>query len=538
LLTEPTTTSWGIAGTILIVLYLASAIYVVGYGLHLYVLMALFARRHRRVTAAQLARIAAYAQRASETEWPRVTSQIPLYNEANVAKRVIEAVARLDYPAHRHEIQVLDDSTDDTRRIVDATVACLATRGIDIRVVRRPDRHGYKAGALAYGLARAKGAFIAIFDADFVPHGDFLRRAVPLLTDTPKNACVQGRWGHLNALDSWLTRAQSLAIDGHFAVEQGGRCWNGFLLNFNGTAGLWRRAAIDDPAVGGWTADTLTEDLDLSYRAQLAGWRIEYCMDLECPAELPDTIPALKAQQFRWAKGSIQCARKLLRPVWTSGLPLSKKLEATIHLTAYSIAVWMLLLGLLSVPLAAMNSQALLGNWLYALWTMMFIALTGPPVAYAYSRRSITDTWRGIASALSLMVLGAGLCLSNTVAFVAGLYQGGGEFVRTPKRGNRSNGLTYRARGSGIWCLEFVAAAYCTFSYVQFILAGNPFGGAFLLIYAAGFFVVGWQSMPKPADKPAPQPRPAVNHLPARLDEPGAALPGPHMTPVASGVDD
>lgn len=487
------------AALAVLAMYGLASLYVIFYGLHTYLLIWLFHRRRTGRREAQRERIKVYRARTPEGEWPIVTTQIPLYNEASVARRVIEAVAAMDYPHGRHEIQVLDDSTDETRDIVDGVAARLRREGVDVTVIRRPTRAGYKAGALAHALALARGEVVAVFDADFVPLADFLRRGVPLLMDRPENACLQGRWTHLNAGASWLTKAQSLAIDGHFVIEQGGRSWNGLALNFNGTAGLWRRAAIEDPAVGGWTADTLTEDLDLSYRAQMAGWTVEYCMDLPCPAEVPESIAGLKAQQYRWAKGSIQTARKLLPVVWRSRFSLGQRLEATIHLTAYSIAVWMWLLGMLALPLAWIDPYRIVGDWILALWAMMSISLTAPPVAYCYSRRVLGGGWTGVWAVPHLMVLGAGLCLSNSIAALAGLVQQGGEFVRTPKTGRLSDGPArrrYRGRASSIWLLELAASAYCAAGFWAFVRSENATAGAFLLIYAAGFAVVGLGSRP------------------------------------------
>lgn len=496
---------WGVFSVMAVTLYGLAAIYLIIYGLHMYVLTWLFSRRWRLRAGLQRSRVEWYAAERPENSWPIVTSQIPLYNEANVAERVIKAVAAMDYPVGRHEIQVLDDSTDETRSICDRIVEELRQSGLDVTVVRRPTREGYKAGALAYGLSRARGDVITIFDADFVPPHDFLRRGVPLLMDEPRNACVQGRWSHLNAKDSWLTRAQSLAIDGHFAVEQGGRSWNHLFMNFNGTAGLWRREAIEDPGVGGWTADTLTEDLDLSYRAQLAGWKIEYCMDLACPSELPETVPALKTQQFRWAKGSIQCARKLLPRIWRSRLPISCKLEATMHLTGYSISVWMLILGLMSLPMYWINPYAALGGWIIVMASLMWLSLMGPPVAHAYSRRTIEGSWSGVSAGPWLMLLGVGLCINTSIACISGLIRRGGEFVRTPKCGNAKSTTRnkesakqkfYRLRSSPVWILELAASAYCLFSFWYFVTASESIIGMFLAIFAMGFGVVGWKSRP------------------------------------------
>lgn len=489
-------------------LYGVAAAYLILYGLHMYVLTGLFRRRYAPVGRAQVARIDWYSAERPDADWPFVTTQIPLYDEANVARRVIEAACAMDYPSGLHEIQVLDDSDDETREAVDETAAAMRAVGHDVVVVRRRMRTGYKAGALAEGLRQARGELVAVFDADFVPPRDFLRRAVPLLMDEPNNACVQGRWSHMNEDRSWLTRAQALAIDGHFGVEQGGRCWNDLLMNFNGTAGIWRRAAIDDPAVGGWTADTLTEDLDLSYRVQLAGWKLEYCMDLACPSELPETVQAVKVQQYRWAKGSIQCARKLLPRIWRSGLPMGAKLEATMHLTGYSISVWMLVLGLLGLPMSWINPFAALGGWVLVIAGMMWLSLSGPPVAHAVSRRAIRGSWGGLRASPLLMLLGVGLCLNTTRACLSGLFSRGGEFVRTPKRGSQSGSSVkrYAARPSKAWMLELAASAYCMVGFAYFLVASEATVGAFAALFAVGFGIVGWQGRPRGRNVTSPTP--------------------------------
>ncbi|MGB0715625.1 MAG: glycosyltransferase, partial [Phycisphaerae bacterium] len=387
------------------------------YGLHLYALLILFAIRSRRRRDHQRAEIERYQQQTPPDAWPLVTSQIPIYNEAEVAIRVLDAVAAIRYPAGRHEIQVLDDSTDHTRDIVDKAVSRLREQGVDIRTVRREDRAGYKAGALSHGLESSKGEFVAIFDADFVPTDDFLEVLVPLLAADPKLACMQARWGHLNRNESWLTKAQALGIDGHFAIEQGARAWNGLMMNFNGTAGIWRKAAIDDPAVGGWSGDTLTEDLDLSYRAQLAGWRLDYCMDLECPAELPGTVPALKSQQRRWATGSIQVACKLLPRIWRARLSIAEKLEATLHLTHYSVSFWMVVLALVARPvLLFISDKQLYADWAWIAWSVILVSAFAPSFVYTYARYSLGGRFSGLALIPSMFVLGCGLCLSNAMA--------------------------------------------------------------------------------------------------------------------------
>ncbi len=483
--------------SICIVAYFSAVLFVIAYGLHMHVLTWLFARRWREQAQLQRCRIDWYREDRPESAWPIVTTQIPLFNETNVARRVIEAVAKMDYPAGRHEIQVLDDSTDETRQIVDDVVAQLQSLGNDIFVVRREDRRGFKAGALAHGLTVASGQVIAIFDADFVPPRDYLRCAVPLLMDEPNNACVQGRWSHLNENASWLTRAQSLAIDGHFAAEQGGRSFNGLFMNFNGTAGIWRRTAITDPAVGGWTADTLTEDLDLSYRAQLAGWRIEYSMLLPCPSELPSTIPALKLQQHRWAKGTMQTARKLLPRIWRSPFGWRIKLAATMHLTGYLISVAMLLVGLLTLPMYHINPWPAMGWGAIALAAMIYVSLLGPIFAHAYSRRVLRGSWHGLHSNPSLILIGIGMCLSTSLACLSGLVRRGGEFKRTPKSGGFSSPrLQYAIRSSPVWLAELAAAGYCAYSLISTEFGGKSLHGVFVALFVVGFLIVGALSSP------------------------------------------
>lgn len=472
------------------------------YGMHLYVLLVLFRRASPRRRAEQRRIIEAYGRRPPAAEYPVVTSQIPIYNESTVAGRIMEAVAAVDYPRDRHEIQVLDDSTDHTREVIDRVAARLAATGVDIKVVRRPTRDGYKAGALAHGLETARGTYVAVFDADFVPPRGFLRNAVPLLEAAPDLACIQGRWDHLNREESWLTEAEALGIDGHFAIEQGARAWNGLMMNFNGTAGVWRRRAILDPAVGGWSGDTLTEDLDLSYRAQLAGWRLDYCLDMPCPAELPGTIPVLKSQQRRWATGSIQVARKLLPRIWRADLSFGEKLEATLHLTHYSVAVWMMILALLARPMLVVTMEGrVFADWFWLAWVVIVLAAVAPSLTYAYARYSLDGRWAGLKTIPSMMMLGCGLCVNNGLAVLRGLWLRGGEFIRTPKSGSVAgdiNESTYQVAQNKMWIIELALGAYAAASFVVYLSGyGHRVFSVFLLLYAIGFGVVGWLSRPQ-----------------------------------------
>ncbi|MEM8882858.1 MAG: glycosyltransferase [Planctomycetota bacterium] len=366
-----------------------------------------------------------------KTEFPRVLVQLPIFNEAAVAESAIDAVAALDWPADRLDIQVLDDSTDETVGIVDAVVARHAAAGIPIRTLRRSNREGFKAGALAEGLRVSDAEYVALFDADFLPHADFLRRGLPVFDVGENVACVQGRWGHVNRDQNWLTRAQAIAVDAHFLIQQYARAAAGRFLNFNGTAGLWRVSAID--AVGGWVGDTLTEDLDLSYRAQLHGWRIVFDKDLVVPAELPPALDAYKSQQRRWACGSIQCARKFLGPVWRSDLPFGVKTEATLHLCGYGVCVAMVML-IAVLPFG-------LGHWpmfaqypgLWPVWVGIWIAALGPLTVTTYAQ-----VLRGrvrVPDILACFLLGLGSCMNNAIAVFRGLFRPIRTFVRTPKQG-------------------------------------------------------------------------------------------------------
>src|SRR6187401_1073836 len=292
---------------------------------------------------------------------PVVTVQLPLYNEMYVADRLIESVCEIDYPRELLEIQVLDDSTDETRGIAEAAVRRFASQGVDIKYYHRADRTGYKAGALEAGLRVSRGEFVAIFDADFLPGSDFLLRLMPHFSDS-KIGMVQARWGHINQDYSLLTKIQSIMLDGHFVLEHGGRNRAGCFFNFNGTAGVWRRVAIED--AGGWQHDTLTEDLDLSYRAQLAGWKFVYREDVVSPAELPEDLSAFRAQQFRWAKGGAQTCKKLLPKILRSNLPLRIKTEAFFHLTSCTVYVYIVILTLMLYPVVYMKVHLFPEGWL------------------------------------------------------------------------------------------------------------------------------------------------------------------------------
>lgn len=443
--------------------------------------------------------------------WPRVTVQLPVFNERHVVERLIDACARLDYPADRLQILVLDDSTDQTTAIAQRRAAHWRALGTDIQVVHRTERPGYKAGALAAAMPDTRGDFIAIFDADFLPPPDFLLRAVPhfLGTDRAKVAYVQARWAHLNRGYSVLTQCQALALDGHFAVEQSARQAAGYVFGFNGSAGLWRRTCIEDEAVGGWQADTLCEDLDLSYRAQLAGWQAIYLQDLAAPAEIPPQLLGFKRQQFRWAKGSVQVLLKLsgdlLRRGRERGWSPMTRYQGLFHLGNYLIHPLLLTLLLVSLPLLLLDANPF--------WPLTYLSLTslGPPLLYAVGQRRLhPDRWLRHWSYLSLLTfLGVGLSFNNSQAVWQALRGQGGQFLRTPKFRVESAGDAWQSSG---YVLALPPALWAELGLMLYALAtagiamwrGDWWAAPFMLLYAGGFgLMVGlglwqaWQARPR-----------------------------------------
>ena len=372
---------------------------------------------------------------AQEPEkWPRIAVQLPIYNEMYVARRLIDAVASFHYPRDLLEIQVLDDSNDETRTIVDNAAEYWRARGVDVRVLRRADRSGYKAGALAMGLANTDAPYLAMFDADFVPPPDFLRRTYPVLHADGGLAFVQTRWGHTNRGQSLLTFLQSLSIDGHFAVEQHARWRAGYFFNFNGTAGLWRREAIVD--AGGWSQETLTEDLDLSYRAFLKGWRAAYLRNVESPAELPVSFDAYRKQQQRWAQGSLECAMKHIPSVWRSEHPPLRKAEATLHLSGYVIHLLLFALSLLYPFLLAESTRYPTLLSLFSFLALSNVAGLAPMAMFTAAQQQMERRWwRLVPLILMLSLLGAGMMLTTARAALRALAGKRGAFERTPKFG-------------------------------------------------------------------------------------------------------
>jgi cellulose synthase/poly-beta-1,6-N-acetylglucosamine synthase-like glycosyltransferase len=429
---------------------------------------------------------------------PLVLVQLPMYNERHVAARLIDAVAALDWPADRLHVQVLDDSTDDTTAIVAAALARHTGRGWHAEHVRRAGRTGYKAGALQHGLAADHAAgYIAIFDADFVPQPGFLRAIMPGFAD-PGVACVQARWGHINGDVSLFTQVQALGFDAHYRIEKQARHACGAFIHFNGSAGVWRRAAID--AAGGWQADTLTEDLDLSYRGQLAGWRIVYRDDVVAPAELPVQMEAFRRQQHRWAKGSMQTTRKLLGPLWRADQPWWRKVTGTLHLTNYLAHPLMPLNLLLLLPALRLGVLP----WVASLG--LGLAAVAAPLMYLTALHVQRVPWPGRPLRLAaIIMLGAGLSLTTTRAALEGLTGAGGHvFLRTPKFAADGRG----AQGAGTWhtsayalprdplvWVELVMALYALALTVYFVVTGAWSMATWPLIYVAGYGYVAGLSL-------------------------------------------
>jgi len=484
--------------TILVLISVPAFFILVVYSINLYFLVILALIQKWRI------RWTKTSTTPSETEIPFVTVQIPLYNERYVSRRVIDAVAKFDWPADKLQIQVLDDSTDETRQIVAEAVAIWKERGVNVEHIMRPNREGYKAGALSYALTWAKGEYIAIFDADFLPAPDFLRQTVPALVSDPKAAFVQVRWEHLNREESWLTRVQAVALDGHFGIEQFSRSGGGYAFNFNGTAGVWRRAAIENS--GGWKSNTLTEDLDLSYRVWLNGWHGRYRVDVTAPAELPPTMTAFRRQQSRWAQGCIECSWLLLPSIWRTRYPLMSRIQATIHLLGYLTVVLMVLL-MLCYPLLisvlphvpGLSDMFVLANYLGP----MTIA---PTVFYLVGQLIVRRfEWRTVASVLVYQIVGAGMAMNTTRAALKALFKQRVEFLRTPKWGSSSpRASAYRLKADLGVVIDFLWAAVAFLVAILAFRYNHLFIAMYGLMSSIGSLTVGlwtiWPEMRPPLD--------------------------------------
>jgi cellulose synthase/poly-beta-1,6-N-acetylglucosamine synthase-like glycosyltransferase len=430
---------------------------------------------------------------------PLVTVQLPIYNEYYVVQRIIASVCCLDYPKNKLEIQVLDDSTDETYDLVAKTVCHYRELGYDIKHIHRSNRAGFKAGALKYGLESASGEFIAIFDADFVPNSSFLKKTLPYFYQDERMALVQTRWEHLNSDYSLLTRAQAMALDGHFVMEQAVRNKAGYFINFNGTGGIWRKSAIIDS--GNWQSDTLTEDLDLSYRAQLRGWKFKYLDDVTSPAELPAEVNALKTQQFRWTKGAIETARKILPEVWKSDIPLRIKIHSTFHLTNNIVFPFILLAGILNVPLIFIKHRG--GHELYfAMMSIFVLAFIGSFLFYMFSQKAVYPDWRRRLLLFPLFMAGSmGFAVNNSRAVFEGLFKKKSEFVRTPKyriEGKKDSWLEKKyvpVKFNWVVGVEMLLAVYCLFGVASSLYFLEIAAMPFQLLYFLGFSFVSTLSV-------------------------------------------
>ena len=477
------------------VVYVIAGVGLVIYGFSCYYSIYLFLKNSRHTRLSDRKKILKFYREHSINDLPQVTTQLPVFNEANCVERLLEAVCAIDYPKDKHEIQVLDDSTDECYEVAKKKVEELAAKGYDIKLIHRTNRSEFKAGALKEAMAVAKGDFLAIFDADFVPEKDFLLKTIPYLVMDDQIGLVQGRWGHLNRTESGLTLAQSIGIDGHFVVEQSARSWGKLFMNFNGTAGVWRKQAIYGG--GGWEGDTLTEDMDLSYRSQLAGWKMKFVFDVIVPAELPNDINAFKAQQFRWAKGSIQTAIKILPRVLKAKVPLRVKIGAILHTTHYSIHPCMLFTALCAWPLLAFfDPVAHIPNWGYTVgFSFIFLAAIAPSVLYFVAQRCSGYTgWKiRLLSLPILMALGVGIAVSNSRAVFSAVIGSKGSFVRTPKSGGSKKKAKSHYAQKFPWqaVIELGVGVYCIFGLLEYIGAQKFIIGPFLALYAVGFLSVG-----------------------------------------------
>jgi cellulose synthase/poly-beta-1,6-N-acetylglucosamine synthase-like glycosyltransferase len=435
----------------------------------------------------------------SPDQLPRVTIQLPIFNELYVVERLLDAVAAIDYPRDRLDVQVLDDSTDETQALAARKAAELRDRGLDVAYIHRDNRSGFKAGALAEGLRTAKGEFVAIFDADFLPTPDMLLQTVHFFTD-PGIGMVQTRWGHINREYSLLTQVQSILLDGHFVIEHTARNRSGRFFNFNGTAGVWRRATIE--SAGGWQHDTLTEDLDLSYRAQMKGWRFVFLRDVVSPAEVPVEMNAFKSQQHRWAKGSIQTCKKVLPEIWRSDLPLKVKVEASFHLTSNFAYVLMVMMSILMLPTMLYRAHQGAAIEAFAFDASLFLAAS-VSVMYFYvvSQKEIDDHWLGRLKYLpALTSVGIGLSVNNAKAVLEAVLGHETPFKRTPKYnvaglGDQWKHKKYAGLRSKLPFFELLLGGYFAIVVGVAIAHGLVVSTVFLCLFLAGFSYVGLLSL-------------------------------------------
>jgi len=474
----------------LLIPYFVVMIILAGYGLHRYALVYMYYRNRKNC---------ATEPTATFTELPRVTIQLPIYNEQYVIDRLVESICKLDYPKDKLDIQVLDDSNDETVTVAQAVVERYAALGHPITYIHRTNREGFKAGALQHGLETARGDLVAIFDADFVPPEDWLMRVVHHFT-APEIGMVQTRWTHLNRNYSFLTEVEAILLDGHFVLEHSGRARHDVFFNFNGTAGIWRRQAIEE--AGGWQHDTLTEDTDLSYRAQLKGWKFIYRQDIECPAELPVEMTAFKTQQARWAKGLIQTGKKILPRVLKSDQPFRVKLEAVYHLTANMSYPLMVILSVLLLPAMVIRFYQ---GWFQMLYIdiPLFLASTFSISSfYLVSQRELfPKSWpRALLYLPFLMALGIGLTVTNTIAVLEALVGKKSAFARTPKyrvesKKDKLHATKYRKRLGWVPWIELLIGTYFAMTVVYAVQNENYLTVPFLLLFVVGYWYTGLMSL-------------------------------------------
>ena len=475
----------------LLIPYFIVLIILAAYGAHRYWLVYLYYKNKKNKTTEP----AAYFE-----ELPRVTVQLPIFNEQYVVDRLLDAVCKLDYPRERLDIQLLDDSTDETIAVARELVERYAALGHPVYYLHRENRAGYKAGALEEGLKTAKGEFVAIFDADFVPPTDFLMKCIHHFTD-PKIGMVQTRWTHINRTYSLLTEVEAILLDGHFVLEHSGRARSGVFFNFNGTAGMWRRVAIEE--AGGWQHDTLTEDTDLSYRAQLKGWKFLYLQDVECPAELPVEMTAFKTQQARWAKGLIQVSKKILPKVFASDVPRAVKVEAWYHLTANLSYPLMIVLSVLLMPAMIIRFYQGWFQMLYIDLPLFMASTFSISSFYLVSQKELfPKTWlRAFLFLPLLMALGIGLTVTNTRAVLEALAGKQTAFARTPKyrvesRKDKVGGASkYRKRLGWVPWIELLIGTYFAAAVYYAIDNENYFTIPFLLLFVLGYWCTGLMSL-------------------------------------------
>jgi cellulose synthase/poly-beta-1,6-N-acetylglucosamine synthase-like glycosyltransferase len=476
----------------LLIPYFIVLIILAAYGAHRYWLVYLYYKNKKNKTTEPAAHF-------DFDDLPRVTVQLPIFNEQYVVERLLDAVCRLDYPQEKLDIQLLDDSTDETVEVARLLVDRYVALGYPVTYLHRDNREGYKAGALAEGLKTAKGEFVAIFDADFVPPPDFLLKCIHHFTD-PKVGMVQTRWTHINRNYSLLTQVEAILLDGHFVLEHSGRARSGVFFNFNGTAGMWRRCAIDE--AGGWEHDTLTEDTDLSYRAQLKGWKFLYLQDVECPAELPVEMTAFKTQQARWAKGLIQVSKKILPRVFASDASRHVKIEAVYHLTANLSYPLMIVLSVLLMPAMIIRFYQ---GWFQMLYIdlPLFLASTFSISSfYLVSQKELfPKSWlRSLLYLPLLMALGIGLTVTNTRAVLEALAGKQTAFARTPKyrvesKKDKVGAKKYRKRLGWVPWIELLIGAYFALAVFYAIDNENYFTVPFLLLFVIGYWVTGLMSL-------------------------------------------